>query len=157
MNREKKNTRLLCRYGAIINVRCYLYAHKDMTLAQDYVQDVLVAIWENLDKLHAETDTVQARLWVWYILRRTLYLDRRQRKVEMVPLEKMNEELSVDPLYDELAVETVLDAQERELWQKFMAGYSVGEIAEELHVSVGSVSQRLYRIRVKLKNEIIEK
>ncbi len=157
MNREEKYIHLLTQYGHKINVHCYLYARKDKVLAQDYVQDVLAALWQELDKLHAEAGTIQSWVWVWLIMRRTLSRNRRDSRVKTVPLETLKEEPSVffpHGEMDEQMLVSLLSEEEQTLWREIQKGYSVGEVAEMMNLSPHTVSQRLYRIKNKLRKEM---
>jgi RNA polymerase sigma-70 factor (ECF subfamily) len=134
----------------------------DETQAEDLVQDTMLKAYRSWRQYRPGTN---AKGWLLTILRNTFINDYRRRKLEPVAtdLEAVEPHAiyraveDVDPegaFFSKIVDEKVLEAVDalppefREvLVLSDMEGLRYGEIAEALHVPVGTVKSRLFRAR----------
>lgn len=129
---------------------------RDVTLADDLVQDTMVKAITNFDKFEKGTNM---RAWLFTILRNTFYSNRRKAGREIGDAEgTMTEQLSVKPDHDgrlqyaEFArAFAQLNAEQREVLVLVGAsGFSYEEAAEMCGVAVGTIKSRTSRARKQL-------
>lgn len=142
---------------------------QDQALAEDLVQDLVLKLMDDLDRL-AKLDHPLS--WMKKVLYR-MFVDkyRRAQFSVVMPNEEVSSELEAQSechldagqegyhahqLQTELikAMDS-LDAPQRVALSLFeMEGYSLQEIADIQEVSVGTVKSRVHRAKEKLKNSI---
>lgn len=129
---------------------------RDVTAADDLVQDTIVKAWTNIDKFQAGTNL---RAWLFTILRNTFYSLRRKRKREVPDPDGIHAgRLCVKPDHDgRLAMKDFrnafdqLSAEHREVLILVGAsGFSYEEAAEMTGVAVGTIKSRANRARARL-------
>ncbi len=129
---------------------------RNVSSADDLVQDTIVKAWTNLDKYQVGTNL---RAWLFTILRNTFYSDRRKRKHEVPDPEGVHAaSLFEKPAHDgrlafaefKVAFDT-LSAEHREVLILVGAeGFSYEEAAKTMGVAIGTVKSRANRARAKL-------
>jgi RNA polymerase sigma-70 factor, ECF subfamily len=143
----------------------------DPSQAEDLVQDTMLKAYRAWRQYRPGSN---ARGWLLTILRNTFINDYRRRKLEPVAtdLEMVEPHAlyrhveEVDPegaFFSQIVDEKVLEAVDalppdfREvLVLSDMEGMSYGEIAETLHIPVGTVKSRLFRGRRQLQTSLYE-
>ncbi len=129
---------------------------RNITAADDLVQDTIVKAWTHIDKFQAGTN-MQA--WLFTILRNTFYSDRRKHRREVPDPEGIHAaSLFEKPEHDgKLAFSDFqrafdkLSAEHREVLILVGAsGFSCEEASEMMGVAVGTVKSRTSRARKRL-------
>jgi RNA polymerase sigma-70 factor (ECF subfamily) len=129
---------------------------RDLTAADDLVQDTVVKAWSNFDRFAAGSNM---RAWLFTILRNTFYSDRRKRRREVMDPDGIYEaRLFEKPAHDGrlamtefLAAFNRLTPQHREVLVLVGAsGFSCEEAAAMTGVAVGTVKSRANRARQRL-------
>jgi len=136
----------------------YRYAYwlvGDQHVAEDLVQETFTRAWRSLDSLREEG---AAKAWLITTLRR-----ENARRFSHKSLERID--IDVDTLEASNAQEDQLEARalRRALTElsrdyrdplllQVVGGFSVGEIAQEMNLSTGAVTTRLFRARQKLRD-----
>lgn len=129
---------------------------RNVTSADDLVQDTIVKAWTNFDKFEAGTNL---RAWLFRILRNTFFSDARKHKREVPDPDGIHAaRLFVKPDHDGklafgefLTAFDQLSAEHREALILIGAsGYSYGEAADMMGVAVGTVKSRTNRARARL-------
>lgn len=129
---------------------------RNMTQADDLVQDTIVKAWSNIDKFQAGTN-MQA--WLFTILRNTFYSDRRKHRREVPDPDGLHAAgLSEKPAHDgRLAFNDFrrafdqLSPEHREVLILVGAnGYSTEQVSAMTGVAVGTVKSRTNRARKRL-------
>lgn len=129
---------------------------RNVSAADDLVQDAIVKAWSNLEKFQAGTNM---RAWLFTILRNTFYSDRRKTKREVAdPDGAIAAGVAGKPEHDArlafnefLAAFDSLTPEHREVLVLVGAeGFSYEEAAEMMGVAVGTVKSRANRARSRL-------
>jgi len=136
----------------------YRYAYwlvGDQHVAEDLVQETFTRAWRSLDSLREEG---AAKAWLITTLRR-----ENARRFSCKSLERID--IDVDTLEASNTQEDQLEARalRRALTElsrdyrdplllQVVGGFSVGEIAQEMNLSTGAVTTRLFRARQKLRD-----
>lgn len=129
---------------------------RDLTAADDLVQDTIVKAWSNFDKFTLDSNM---RAWLFTILRNTFYSDRRKRRREVMDPDGTHAaRLFEKPAHDgRLAMTDFLGAfhklspEHREVLVLVGAsGFSYEEAASMTGVAVGTVKSRANRARLRL-------
>jgi RNA polymerase sigma-70 factor (ECF subfamily) len=129
---------------------------RDLTAADDLVQDTIVKAWSNFDKFTPDSNM---RAWLFTILRNTFYSDRRKRRREVMDPDGTHAaRLFEKPAHDgRLAMTDFLRAfdklspEHREVLILVGAsGFSYEEAAAMTGVAVGTVKSRANRARLRL-------
>lgn len=129
---------------------------RDVTEADDLVQEAILKAWANMDKFTVGTDM---RAWLFTILRNTFYSARRKTKREVADPEGIHAaSLAERPAHDgRLAFADfqrafdALSPEHREVLILVGAnGYSYEEAAAMMGVALGTAKSRANRARAKL-------
>ena len=129
---------------------------RDLTAADDLVQDTIVKAWSNFDKFTPDSNMCA---WLFTILRNTFYSDRRKRRREVMDPDGTHAaRLFEKPAHDgRLAMTDFLGAfdklspEHREVLILVGAsGFSYEEAAAMTGVAVGTVKSRANRARLRL-------
>ncbi len=129
---------------------------RNVTEADDLVQDTIVKAWSNFDKFTAGTDL---RAWLFTILRNTFFSSKRKRKREVPDPDGIHAaSLFEKPHHDGRLAFTdfrrafdTLSPEHREVLILVGAnGYSCDEAAAMIGVAVGTVKSRTNRARARL-------
>jgi RNA polymerase sigma-70 factor (ECF subfamily) len=134
---------------------------RDVSRADDLVQDTVVKAWTNIDKFQAGTNM---RAWLFTILRNTFYSERRKAKREVADIDGvLTEQIAEKPAHDgHLAMadfrksfEQLPDEQREALMLVGAQGFSYIDAAELCGVAVGTIKSRVNRGRKTLA-ELLE-
>lgn len=154
--------RIIDEYGSSIWRMCYMYL-KNKQLAEDAMQDTLVKIYE---KYHTFNKTSSEKTWIMRIAINTCknYLKTNWLRRVVIGIEK-TEETGEKDLAPE---ETILEKEQEQMLLKnilklknkykdvillyYYQEMKIREIAEVLEISEASVSMRLQRGRIALKD-----
>ena len=151
---EQEFTNLIREHRSTIYTVCYMFS-KDSDEVADLFQEILINIWNGLDKFRGESSI---RTWIWRISFNTCVSHQRKqaRRVKGSPLN-----MSID-LFDE----STEDIKQIRMLQKrirklgpfdraivllWLEDLSYAEIGEIVGISEKNVSVRLVRIKEQLK------
>ena len=157
MDKIKIFDQLLLKYELAIKKRCFFWTSGNEKRGEDAYQEVLRAMWEQLQKEDVSLDVDNAGLWVINITRRTLQA-RYSGDVKECKLtnEHVNSIREADA--DERnAIETVnelkayLGHNDKLLLQYIIEGYNNNEIAILVGVEPNAINQRKYRLVKKMR------
>jgi RNA polymerase sigma-70 factor (ECF subfamily) len=150
---------LYARYGS--GILSFLVARlNDRQLAEEVLQDVMLAAWRSADRFRGESSV---RTWLLTIARNRAINARRRYTPQMVaiddvydldtdetgPQEKVEKRGRRDAL--RAALDTLPDMQREILVLVFYHGLSEREIAQVLDVAPGTVKSRLHRAKEMLR------
>lgn len=133
--------------------------------AEDLLQDTYLKVMQNPASF---SEPANLKAWVFTIMRNTFINIYRRKQKSLVIFDDTDNSvytstatMSADaadiPLFvSEItsAVSSLNDTQ-RDAFELFTAGYSYQDIAEILHVSIGTVKSRIFFARQKLMNYLI--
>ena len=126
---------------------------RDVSRADDLVQDTVVKAWTNIDKFQPGTNM---RAWLFTILRNTFYSERRKAKREVADIDGvLTDQIAEKPAHDgRLAMadfrkvfEQLPDEQREALMLVGAQGFSYIDAAELCGVAVGTIKSRVSRGR----------
>jgi len=129
---------------------------RDMSRADDLVQDTVVKAWTNIDKFEPGTNM---RAWLFTILRNTFYSERRKARREVSDAEGvLTEQIAEKPSHDgrlaladfRRAFEHLPDEQREALILVGAEGFSYEDAAAMCGCAVGTIKSRANRGRRKL-------
>lgn len=129
---------------------------KDETLADDLVQDTILAAWSKFDQFKVGTNL---RAWLFTILRNTFFSAKRKTRFEVDdPTGGFASQLAEKPAHDgtlqfqdfRAAFSTLPDDQREALILIGASGFSYEEAAEMCEVPVGTIKSRANRGRRRL-------
>ncbi len=143
--------------GAIPKLRAFAISlSRDVTKADDLVQDTILKAWSNMDKFDPATNL---DAWLFTILRNTFYSSLRKTRREVQDSDGVHAAtLSVKPAHDgRLAMKEFLRAfdllspEHREVLILVGAsGFSCEEASGMMGVAIGTVKSRASRARKRL-------
>jgi RNA polymerase sigma-70 factor (ECF subfamily) len=129
---------------------------RDVSRADDLVQDTVVKAWTNIDKFQPGTNM---RAWLFTILRNTFYSERRKARREVSDSEGvLTEQIAEKPSHDgrlaladfRRAFEKLPDEQREALILVGAEGFSYEDAAGMCGCAVGTIKSRANRGRRKL-------
>lgn len=129
---------------------------RDLSSADDLVQDTIVKAWSNIDKFQPGTNM---RAWLFTILRNTFYSGRRRAKRMVSDSDGvMTDSVAVKPDHDgklammdfRRAFEKLSDQQREALLLVGALGFSCEDAAEMCDCAVGTIKSRVNRGRRRL-------
>lgn len=129
---------------------------RDISFADDIVQDAVVKAWENFDRFQAGTNL---RAWLFTILRNTYYSVRRRSFREVPDTQGIHTDaLAEKPAHDgrlqitdfRVALAQLSDEQREALLLVGASGFSYDEAADMCGVAVGTIKSRIARARQRL-------
>jgi RNA polymerase sigma-70 factor, ECF subfamily len=129
---------------------------RDISRADDLVQDTVVKAWTNIDKFQPGTNM---RAWLFTILRNTFYSERRKARREVSDSEGvLTEQIAEKPSHDgrlaladfRRAFEKLPDEQREALILVGAEGFSYEDAAGMCGCAVGTIKSRANRGRRKL-------
>jgi RNA polymerase sigma-70 factor, ECF subfamily len=129
---------------------------RDMSRADDLVQDTVVKAWTNIEKFEPGTNM---RAWLFTILRNTFYSERRKARREVSDADGvLTEQIAEKPSHDgrlaladfRKAFEKLPDEQREALILVGAEGFSYEDAAQMCRCAVGTIKSRANRGRRKL-------
>lgn len=129
---------------------------RNVSVADDLVQDTIVKAWTNFDKFTVGTNL---RAWLFTILRNTFYSDKRKTRREVSDPEGAHAAtLFVKPDHDgrmafaefSIAFDKLTPEHREVLILVGASGFSYEEAADMMGVAVGTVKSRANRARTRL-------
>ena len=137
-------------------LRFSFWLSRDLTLAEDVVQETLLRAWKSRDSLQNEA---AAKPWFLTIIRREYARTFERKRPDTVDVDELiaREEQIFAATHDQDLVEIrvamfKLPEEYREpLVLQVLMGYSTAEIAAELGLTKGAVLMRLFRGRKQLR------
>lgn len=143
--------------GALPKLRAFAISlARDVTLADDLVQDTILKAWSNMDKFDPATNL---DAWLFTILRNTYFSTLRKTRREVSDTDGVHAAtLSVKPMHDSRLAFTdfqrafdLLSPEHREVLILVGAsGFSCEEAAGMMGVAIGTVKSRASRARKRL-------
>ncbi|MGM9941015.1 MAG: RNA polymerase sigma factor [Bulleidia sp.] len=152
---------LYIRYHREIRNYYYGLCH-DASLAQDLTSDVFLEVMKSWHRFKGDSDI---RTWLYAIARYRWYNHLRKKKttVETVSLDDfLNYDFTPVSDGDEQRLKQIqdivsgMDDRSQRLFTYRLEGYSYYEIAEKLRISENSARVLFFRIRQRIKNEILK-
>lgn len=136
---------------------------KDESAAEDLLQDTIVRIWSNQEKFIIGTNF---KAWSAVIMRNIFingYRKRMARGGYIVEMDRLGAEPGVaNNGYQKMEYDDVLHEVNalRDMYRRpvklYQEGFSYQEIAEEMHLSIGTIKSRLHSARLFLKKRLTE-
>lgn len=160
MDKNSVYTDLLVRHHEELWHMCWQHAGGDRDRCGDLLQDVYIALWENLDKLRPNATAGEKHQWVRWQARSVFNQTDRKKKLLTVPIA---DNLS-DTVADEEALhrkETLdnllssLDADEQRMFRLYLEGYSGDEIGRQMGISRNNYYQRFHRSIQKMRRLVL--
>lgn len=152
-DKQSRFTALVEAYSADLH-RYAQWLCGDPEVAEDVVQETFTRAWKSLDRLR---DQRAAKAWLITTLRRenARRFSRKQLDYAEVPLDLVQAVTTYDTSSDAFALRNALahlseDYREPLLLQ-VIGGFSIDEIAEEMEITTGAATTRLFRARQKMK------
>ena len=165
MNRDKRGTDRRRRFETLCEtlrpdlLRFAFWLGRDRQLAEDVVQEALLRAWKSFDALAEES---KAKSWLLTIVRRELARTFERKRLESTDLDALvaaeaivlaaEEDASLAEMRD--AIFRLGDDYREPLVLQVMMGYSTKEIADQMGLQQGAVLTRLFRARVRLRQEL---
>ncbi len=151
--------RIVHQYSKLIRWLCWMHSGGSESTTADLMQEVLVALWNNIGTLREGATSFQEKAWVRLRCLSELQHQRRRRTVETVSLYEGLEAMVSDDVDSELeqqreriySLAEGLTEHEREVLDLLLENYSVAEIAAKLGIKPRSVSQLKLRMVEKMK------
>jgi RNA polymerase sigma-70 factor, ECF subfamily len=138
-------------------LRFAFWLARDRAIAEDLVQETLLRAWRARKELR---DSTSVRAWLLTIVRRENARLHERKRLPTVDLDEVvsSQDLALaledeDPEIADLrrAILRLPDEYREPLVLQVLGGFSTGEIASELRLTVPAVLTRLFRARNKLR------
>jgi RNA polymerase sigma-70 factor (ECF subfamily) len=139
-------------------LRFAFWLARDRTVAEDIVQETMLRAWRARSELRNST---ALRPWLLTIVRRENARLHERKRLPTVDLDEVvaNQDMALalndaDPEIADLrrAILALPDEYREPIVLQVLGGFSTGEIAKELNLSVPAVLTRLFRARNKLRD-----
>ena len=155
-NAEEQLARLLESFRPDL-LRFAYWLARDRPVAEDVVQETMLRAWRARAELR---ETTALRPWLLTIARREHARLHERKKLQLVDIDecvaRQDGELALDddPEINDLrrAILRLPDEYREPLVLQVLGGFTTGEIAAELSLSVPAVLTRLFRARNKLRD-----
>ena len=158
---ENAFTELIKKYGGLIKSIVGFHL-KDISMwRDDCVSDVLLSIWQNIDRFDAEKSTLKN--WIGAIAKYRAINYKRKYYRELTDVELYGDiadknEVDADILRQEIEQETIsllsgLNEKDKEIFiRRYLMEQSVDDISEATHKKASWIYNRLSRGRKKLRH-----
>jgi RNA polymerase sigma-70 factor (ECF subfamily) len=153
---EEQLARLLESFRSDL-MRFAFWLCRDRAIAEDVVQETMLRAWRARNELR---NTAAVRPWLFTIVRRENARLYERKRLPTVDLDEViaNQDVALalndeDPEIADLrrAILTLPDEYREPIVLQVLGGFSTGEIAKELGLTVPAVLTRLFRARNKLR------
>ena len=160
MDRHDTYTALLLRHRTRVWRMCWLRARGNWDRCCDLQQEVLIALWLNIDKLRPDATPGEESAWVRWQVRSVLEHAGRHRQVPTEPLTPaLAESLAIDDTQrfkeDVEEIMSTLNPDEQRMLRMQLEGYHADEIAAIIGLNRGAVYQRLHRAMTKVRRVLV--
>ena len=149
---------LMERHQRFIKGLCWWYAGGKADRVADLMQEVMAALWHWHHTLRPGATALQERAWVHIRCRSVFEHMRRRQEVETVAIEAAQEMVEELPagreLIDRLSAD--LSAEEQQLLELVLDGYTDGEIGETMHLAQGEAAKMHAAVIEKMKKKAKE-
>lgn len=147
--------RLEERHRNFIRKLCWKRAHGDREQFLQLVQEVYVDLYDAL--CTQEISRAREVAWIFWRCRGVFTAYRRSRDARFLPLDEAlaynmaedNSAVLISDTLDDLSAD--LNERQREILSLYRQGYSMEEIASELHIKPASVGKALRRMTEKMR------
>lgn len=158
MDSQRTFEEALMRYRGMLFALGRRYSRWNVE-ADDLVQDAILVLWKNHERMMAVPDGPRRAAWVWRTAHNAI-VNSATRRLDTVPLDtpeddepaECNTEL-VRELYDRIAL---LAEPDRTIVTLALQGYSHAEVAARVGLSTKNVGVRMVRIKEKLRKAMTE-
>ena len=146
---------LMLRHQGMLWMRCLRHTFGNEERARDLYQEVLMEVWQHLERLAPEATADQERRWLKTQARSVIAHHARRRSLDTVPLTEAAHLADDDyrkrerELLAELTA--LLPDDDRQLVRLYCDGFSYDEIAHKLKIGRDTVYQRMHRAVVRMK------
>lgn len=154
--RHERYMALLGTFNRHIEHYCIVHSNSRAE-ADDLMQDVFVAVWENIDGLRADSTPPQVNRWLYKVMRTVFIRHLRHRPAPGMTTElsdaegiRAEEHDSTEELVEDLVAQLPVDDQQ--ILRLRFSGYSNIEIAQRLGVRENTLNKRMSRIIQKVKD-----
>lgn len=148
---------LIERYRKLIRKLCWRHSVGSESLCDELVQDCYISIWCHLPSLRPDCHHLQLTAWVVFQCRSVFSHRDRRKEFDWEPIDEhladtlpANEPNDRHEFLEGLAEE--LSESEHRLLSLLLEGFSRGEIAEKMNMSVEAVNKMRQRLIKKLKD-----
>lgn len=143
---------LLHRYNGLLFTLCRHFSRKGVVV-DDLLQDAIVALWRDSERLLSLSAGPQQAALVWRISRNAM-IDTLRRTRELDSLsDEYDREADDRNLINELHERIeLLDEPDRSIVKLQLEGYNYEEIAERTGLTVKNVSVRLVQVKNSLRS-----
>lgn len=157
MSNHDTLTRLLRTYGGIIWSMCRSASHDDYERCRDLFQDVSVRLWLHIGDLRPDAKPHEEKAWVEWQTRHVLSHSRKPLGMEHQLPEMPDDDTAAENERRTLVADLMaqLQAEDRQLMQMRLEGYSANEIAERMGLRRDAVYQRIHRIVARMRKMLI--
>ena len=165
MNRKEFQSKLLTLQSNLYDFAMVLTSNRDD--ANDLVQDTALKVLDNEDKFEA-SEASNFRGWVFTIMR-NIFINKYRRMVRSGTFIDRSDnlyQLNVPDSDGDIDPEESMEVGEissvinsfpegyRRPFTLLLAGYKYGEIAERMHLPVGTIKSRIFYARRYLRNRL---
>ena len=138
------------------HIEHYCVSHSNSRAeADDLMQEVFIAVWNNIDSLHHNSTPRQTNRWLFKVMRTVFIRHLRQQLRHAEPLPEALAATTEVAEYDkELLYELIahLPSDDQKLLQLRFEGYNNIEIAQQIGLKANTLNQRMSRIVKKMKD-----
>ncbi len=162
-NKESFKQRLVGLQGNLLSFAYQLTTNREA--AEDLLQDTTLKALDNEEKY---VDNVNFKGWIFTIMR-NIFINNYRQTVRKATVINQTEDLyhlnisqdsGLDTPEGSFAVKEISAAvnafspEYREPFSMFLAGYKYNEIAEHMHLPLGTVKSRIFFARKKLREQL---
>lgn len=155
--REARLTRMFTEYGNQLTRLCFLYL-RDLSLAEDAVQDTFVKAYKSMDSFREESSE---KTWLTAIAihtcrdyQRSFWLRRVDRRITLDELPEPSAPFTVQDDTLMKAILTLKPKYREVILLFYYQHWKLQDIAQALHLPLATVNTRLKRARDQLRPKI---
>lgn len=137
-------------YKEIFNY-CHNRLYGDFHAAEDCTQEIMLVLHKKVNTLDMSKDI---RPWLYSVADKEIKAYQR-KKVDMVDIETMAEQLSENPF--ESSILDVLTDDERQLMDDYLSGADRMKLAKKKNLTLGALYKRVSRIKEKILENLLKR